>query len=143
MLEWRNGYFSRRRALNDNLNEIGKGTQRQGHASGSRHRHLGPISNDHKLARAMLHLKILRRPATAQPGASRPAIDTAEGGAIPRGTQDSSAGADVTRKPQLTLAQALINLAQGRTSRRASRSGPKVRYKGRARVVAIVAEQRA
>ncbi len=57
MLELRKDIFADER--DDNLNEIGKGTQRQdmlGHVTGA-----STYFNDHKL-QGMLHLKVLRSP---------------------------------------------------------------------------------
>ena len=70
MLELRNDIFADER--DDNLKEIGKGTQRQdmlGHVTGT-----STYFDDHKL-QGMLHVKVLR---SAHPHARLRRIDTAE-----------------------------------------------------------------
>src|SRR5246127_2854427 len=88
MLELRKDIFADER--DDNLKEIGKGTQRQdmlGHVTGT-----STYFNDHKL-QGMLHLKILRSP---HPHARIRRIDTVEAERYP-GVRRIIRGADVPR----------------------------------------------
>src|SRR6202048_4393217 len=89
MLSLRKAMFADER--DDNLKEIGKGTQRQdmlGHVTGS-----STYFNDHKL-QGMLHLQVLRSPHLH---ARIRRIDTAEAERSP-GVRRIIRGADVPRK---------------------------------------------
>src|ERR1700724_4607783 len=101
MLELRKDIFADER--DDNLNEIGKGTQRQdmlGHVTGT-----STYFNDHKL-QGMLHLKVLRSPHAH---ARIRRIDTAEAERSP-GVRRIIRGADVRR--YLKIRVSLINFGQ-------------------------------
>src|SRR6202161_822813 len=125
MLELRKDIFADER--DDNLKEIGKGTQRQdmlGHVTGT-----STYFNDHKL-QAMLHLKVLRSP---HPHARIRRIDTVEAERC-SGRRGAIRGADVPHNLNTLLS--LINFGKDDEPTLAV---DKVRYKGEP-VVAIVAD---
>ncbi len=125
MLELRKDIFADER--DDNLKEIGKGTQRQdmlGHVTGA-----STYFNDHKL-QGMLHLKVLRSPHAH---ARIRHIDTAEAGRS-AGVRRIIRGADVPRNLNTLLS--LINFGKDDEPTLAV---DKVRYKGEP-VVAVVAD---
>ncbi|UEM16189.1 molybdopterin-dependent oxidoreductase [Bradyrhizobium barranii subsp. barranii] len=125
MLELRKDIFADER--DDNLNEIGKGTQRQdmlGHVTGT-----SSYFNDHKL-QGMLHLKVVR---STQAHARLRHIDTTEAERSP-GVRRIIRGADVPRNLNTLLS--LINFGKDDEPTLAA---DKVRYKGEP-VVAIVAD---
>ena len=125
MLELRKDIFADER--DDNLNEIGKGTQRQdmlGHVTGT-----STYFNDHKL-QGMLHLKVLRSP---HPHARIRRIDTGEAERSP-GIRRVIRGADVPRNLNTLLS--LINFGKDDEPTLAV---DKVRYKGEP-IVAVVAD---
>jgi CO/xanthine dehydrogenase Mo-binding subunit len=125
MLELRKDIFADER--DDNLNEIGKGTQRQdmlGHVTGT-----STYFNDHKL-QGMLHLKVLRSPHAH---ARIRRIDTGEAERSP-GIRRIIRGADVPRNLNTLLS--LINFGKDDEP---SLAVDKVRYKGEP-VVAVVAD---
>src|SRR6202047_95520 len=125
MLELRKDIFADER--DDNLKEIGKGTQRQdmlGHVTGT-----STYFNDHKL-QGMLHLKILRSPHAH---ARIRHIDTVEAERFP-GVRRIIRGADVPRNLNTLLS--LINFGKDDEPTHAV---DKVRYKGEP-VVAVVAD---
>src|SRR6202047_1778774 len=125
MLELRKDIFADER--DDNLNEIGKGTQRQdmlGHVTGT-----STYFNDHKL-QGMLHLKVLRSPHAH---ARIRRIDTGEAERSP-GIRRIIRGADVPRTLNTLLS--LINFGKDDEP---TLGVDKVRYKGEP-VVAVVAD---
>src|ERR1700719_4848827 len=125
MLELRKDIFADER--DDNLNEIGKGTQRKdmlGHVTGT-----STYFNDHKL-QGMLHLKILRSPHAH---ARVRHIDTVEAERYP-GVRRIIRGADVPRNLNTLLS--LINFGKDDEPTLAV---DKVRYKGEP-IVAVVAD---
>ncbi len=125
MLELRKDIFADER--DDNLKEIGKGTQRQdmlGHVTGA-----STYFNDHKL-QGMLHLKVLRSPHAH---ARIRHIDTAEAERS-SGVRRLIRGADVPRNLNTLLS--LINFGKDDEPTLAVY---KVRYKGEP-VVAVVAD---
>ncbi len=125
MLELRKDIFADER--DDNLKEIGKGTQRQdmlGHVTGA-----STYFNDHKL-QGMLHLKVLRSPHAH---ARIRHIDTAEAERS-SGVRRLIRGADVPRNLNTLLS--LINFGKDDEPTLAV---DKARYKGEP-VVAIVAD---
>ena len=125
MFELRKDIFADER--DDNLKEIGKGTQRQdmlGHVTGT-----STYFNDHKL-QGMLHLKILRSP---HPHARIRRIDTVEAERSP-GVRRIIRGADVPHNLNTLLS--LINFGKDDEPTLAV---DKVRYKGEP-VVAVVAD---
>src|SRR5467141_1046171 len=125
MLELRKDIFADER--DDNLKEIGKGTQRQdmlGHVTGA-----STYFNDHKL-QGMLHLKVLRSPHAH---ARIRRIDTGEAERSP-GVRRIIRGADVPRNLNTLLS--LINFGKDDEPTLAV---DKVRYKGEP-VVAVVAD---
>src|SRR6202166_4403172 len=125
MLELRKDIFADER--DDNLNEIGKGTQRQdmlGHVTGA-----SSYFNDHKL-QGMLHLKVLRSPHAH---ARIRRIDTGEAERSP-GICRIIRGADVPRNLNTLLSR--INFGKDDEPTLAV---DKVRYKGEP-VVAVVAD---
>ena len=125
MLELRKDIFADER--DDNLKEIGKGTQRQdmlGHVTGT-----STYFNDHKL-QGMLHLKVLRSPHAH---ARIRRIDTVEAERTP-GVRRIIRGADVPRNLNTLLS--LINFGKDDEPTLAV---DKVRYKGEP-VVAVVAD---
>jgi len=125
MLELRKDIFADER--DDNLKEIGKGTQRQdmlGHVTGT-----STYFNDHKL-QGMLHLKVLRSPHAH---ARIRRIDTVEAERSP-GVRRIIRGADVPRNLNTLLS--LINFGKDDEPTLAV---DKVRYKGEP-VVAVVAD---
>src|SRR5580700_315678 len=125
MLELRKDIFADER--DDNLKEIGKGTQRQdmlGHVTGT-----STYFNDHKL-QGMLHLQLLRSP---HPHARIRRIDTTESERLP-GVRRIIRGVDVPRNLNTLLS--LINFGKDDEPTLAV---DKVRYKGEP-VVAIVAD---
>ncbi|HEX9471669.1 MAG TPA: xanthine dehydrogenase family protein molybdopterin-binding subunit, partial [Bradyrhizobium sp.] len=116
MLELRKDIFADER--DDNLKEIGKGTQRQdmlGHVTGA-----STYFNDHKL-QGMLHLKVLRSPHAH---ARIRRIDTAEAERSP-GVRRIIRGADVPHNLNTLLS--LINFGKDDEPTLAV---DKVRYKG-------------
>ncbi|HEX7566210.1 MAG TPA: xanthine dehydrogenase family protein molybdopterin-binding subunit, partial [Bradyrhizobium sp.] len=116
MLELRKDIFADER--DDNLKEIGKGTQRQdmlGHVTGT-----STYFNDHKL-QGMLHLKVLRSPHAH---ARIRRIDTVEAERSP-GVRRIIRGADVPRNLNTLLS--LINFGKDDEPTLAF---DKVRYKG-------------
>jgi CO/xanthine dehydrogenase Mo-binding subunit len=124
MLELRKEYFADER--DDNLKEIGKGTQRQdmiGHVTGTT-----TYFDDHKLA-GLLHLKVLRSP---HHHARIRRIDTSEAERMP-GVRRIIRGADVPRNLNTLLS--LLNFGKDDEP---SLATDKVRYKGEP-IVAIVA----
>ncbi|HMH71994.1 MAG TPA: xanthine dehydrogenase family protein molybdopterin-binding subunit [Bradyrhizobium sp.] len=125
MLELRKDIFADER--DDNLKEIGKGTQRQdmlGHVTGA-----STYFNDHKL-QGMLHLKVLRSPHAH---ARIRHIDTAEAERS-SGVRRLIRGADVPRNLNTLLS--LINFGKDDEPTLAV---DKVRYKGEP-IVAVVAD---
>ena len=125
MLELRKDIFADER--DDNLKEIGKGTQRQdmlGHVTGT-----STYFNDHKL-QGMLHLKVLRSPHAH---ARIRRIDTVEAERSP-GVRRIIRGTDMPRNLNTLLS--LINFGKDDEPTLAV---DKVRYKGEP-VVAIVAD---
>ncbi|WP_445221263.1 xanthine dehydrogenase family protein molybdopterin-binding subunit [Bradyrhizobium sp. Pa8] len=125
MLELRKDIFADER--DDNLNEIGKGTQRQdmlGHVTGT-----SSYFNDHKL-QGMLHLKVVR---STQAHARLRHIDTTEAERS-SGVRRIIRGTDVPRNLNTLLS--LINFGKDDEPTLAA---DKVRYKGEP-VVAIVAD---
>src|SRR5664279_3945892 len=125
MLELRKDIFADER--DDNLKEIGKGTQRQdmlGHVTGT-----STYFNDHHL-QDMLHLKVLRSPHAH---ARIRRIDTAEAERS-QGVRRLIRGADVPRNLNTLLS--LINFGKDDEPTLAA---DKVRYKGEP-VVAVVAD---
>ena len=125
MLELRKDIFADER--DDNLKEIGKGTQRQdmlGHVTGT-----STYFNDHKL-QGMQHLKVLRSPHAH---ARIRRIDIAEAERNP-GVRRIIRGADVPRNLNTLLS--LINFGKDDEP---SLAVDKVRYKGEP-VVAVVAD---
>src|ERR1700719_5296236 len=125
MLELRKDIFADER--DDNLNEIGKGTQRQdmlGHVPGT-----STYFNDHKL-QGMLHLKILRSPHAH---ARIRRIDTVEAERY-AGVRRIIRGADVPRNLNTLLS--LINFGKDDEPTLAV---DQVRYKGEP-IVAVVAD---
>src|SRR5262249_44571464 len=125
MLELRKDIFADER--DDNLKEIGKGTQRQdmlGHVTGT-----SSYFDDHKL-QGMLHLKVVRSThAHARPRR----IDTTEAEHSP-GVRRIIRGADVPRNLNTLLS--LINFGKDDEP---SLAVDKVRYKGEP-IVAVVAD---
>ena len=125
MLELRKDIFADER--DDNLKEIGKGTQRQdmlGHVTGT-----SPYFDDHKL-QGMLHLKVVR---STHSHARLRRIDTSEAERSP-GVRRIIRGADVPRNLNTLLS--LINFGKDDEP---SLAVDKVRYKGEP-IVAIVAD---
>src|SRR6516162_9077040 len=125
MLELRKDIFADER--DDNLKEIGKGTQRQdmlGHVTGT-----STYFDDHKL-QGMLHLKVVR---SAHPHARLRHIDTTEAERSP-GVRRIIRGADVPRNLNTLLS--LINFG---VDDEPSLAVDKVRYKGEP-IVAVVAD---
>jgi CO/xanthine dehydrogenase Mo-binding subunit len=125
MLELRKDIFADER--DDNLKEIGKGTQRQdmiGHVTGTT-----TYFDDHKLA-GLLHLKVLRSP---HHHARIRRIDTSEAERMP-GVRRVVRGADVPRNLNTLLS--LLNFGKDDEP---SLATDKVRYKGEP-IVAIVAD---
>jgi len=125
MLELRNDIFADER--DDNLKEIGKGTQRQdmlGHVTGT-----STYFDDHKL-QGMLHLKVVR---STHPHARLRRVDTAEAERSP-GVRRVIRGADVPRN--LNTLMSLINFGKDDEP---SLAVDKVRYKGEP-IVAVVAD---
>jgi len=125
MLELRKDIFADER--DDNLKEIGKGTQRQdmlGHVTGT-----STYFNDHRL-QGMLHLSVLRSPHSH---ARIRRIDTAEAERS-LGVRRIISGADVPRNLNTLLS--LINFGKDDEPTLAV---DKVRYKGEP-VVAVVAD---
>ncbi|CAN7746984.1 xanthine dehydrogenase family protein molybdopterin-binding subunit [Bradyrhizobium sp. LjRoot220] len=125
MLELRKDIFADER--DDNLKEIGKGTQRQdmlGHVTGT-----SPYFDDHKL-QGMLHLKVVR---STHSHARLRRIDTSEAEHSP-GVRRVIRGADVPRNLNTLLS--LINFGKDDEP---SLAVDKVRYKGEP-IVAIVAD---
>ncbi len=125
MLELRKDIFADER--DDNLKEIGKGTQRQdmlGHVTGT-----STYFDDHKL-QGMLHLKVLRSPHAH---ARLRRIDTMEAERAP-GVRRVIRGADVP--VNLNTLLSLINFGKDDEP---SLAVDKVRYKGEP-IVAIVAD---
>src|SRR5690242_12966756 len=125
MLELRKDIFADER--DDNLKEIGKGTQRQdmlGHVTGS-----STYFDDHKL-QGMLHLKVLR---SQHPHARLRRIDISEAERS-EGVRRIIRGADVPRN--LTTLLSLINFGKDDEP---SLAVDKVRYKGEP-IVAVVAD---
>jgi CO/xanthine dehydrogenase Mo-binding subunit len=125
MLELRKDIFADER--DDNLKEIGKGTQRQdmlGHVTAT-----STYFNDHKL-QGMLHLKVLRSP---HPHARLRRIDVAEAERMP-GVRRVIRGADVPLNKNTLLS--LINFGKDDEP---SLAVDKVRYKGEP-IVAVVAD---
>ena len=125
MLELRKDIFADER--DDNLKEIGKGTQRQdilGHVTAT-----STYFNDHKL-QGMLHLKILRSP---HPHARIRRIDTVEAERNP-GVRRIIRGADVPHNLNTLLS--LINFGKDDEPTLAV---DKVRYKGEP-VIAVAAD---
>ena len=125
MLELRKDIFADER--DDNLKEIGKGTQRQdmlGHVTGT-----STYFDDHKL-QGMLHLKVLRSPHAH---ARLRRIDTTEAERAP-GVRRIIRGADVPINLNTLLS--LINFGKDDEP---SLAVDKVRYKGEP-IVAIVAD---
>src|SRR5258707_7386214 len=124
MLELRKDIFADER--DDDLKEIGKGTQRQdmlGHVTAT-----STYFNDHKL-QGMLHLKVLRSPHSH---ARLRRIDVAAAEKMP-GVRRVIRGADVPRNLNTLLS--LLNFGKDDEP---SLATDKVRYKGEP-VVAIVA----
>ena len=125
MLELRKDIFADER--DDNLKEIGKGTQRQdmlGHVTGT-----STYFDDHKL-QGMLHLKVVR---STHAHARLRRIDTSEAERSP-GVRRIIRGADVPRNLNTLLS--LINFGKDDEP---SLAVDKVRYKGEP-IVAIVAD---
>ena len=125
MLELRKDIFADER--DDNLNEVGKGTQRQdmlGHVTGT-----STYFNDHKL-QGMLHLRVVR---SAQPHARLRRIDTREAERS-EGVRRIIRGSDVPRNLNTLLS--LINFGKDDEPTLAV---DKVRYRGEP-IVAVVAE---
>ena len=125
MLELRKDIFADER--DDNLKEIGKGTQRQdmlGHVTGT-----STYFDDHKL-QGMLHLKVLRSPHAH---ARLRRIDTTEAERAP-GVRRIIRGADVP--VNLNTLLSLINFGKDDEP---SLAVDKVRYKGEP-IVAVVAD---
>ena len=125
MLEVRKEYFADER--DDNLKEIGKGTQRQdmlGHVTGA-----STYFNDHKL-QGMLHLKVLR---SEQPHARLRRIDLTEAERSP-GVRRIIRGQDVPRNLNTLLS--LINFG---IDDEPTLAVDKVRYLGEP-IVAVVAD---
>ncbi|WP_298275834.1 4-hydroxythreonine-4-phosphate dehydrogenase PdxA [uncultured Bradyrhizobium sp.] len=125
MLELRKDLFADER--DDNLKEIGKGTQRQdmlGHVTGT-----SPYFDDHKL-QGMLHLKVVR---SAHPHARLRRIDTTEAERS-QGVRRVIRASDVPRNLNTLLS--LINFGKDDEP---SLAVDKVRYKGEP-IVAIVAD---
>ena len=125
MLELRKDIFADER--DDNLKEIGKGTQRQdmlGHVTGT-----STYFDDHKL-QGMLHLKVLR---SAHAHARLRRIDTTEAERSP-GVRRIIRGTDVPRNLNTLLS--LINFGKDDEPTLAV---DKVRYKGEP-IVAVVAD---
>src|SRR5437868_13355546 len=125
MLELRKDIFADER--DDNLKEIGTGTQRQdmlGHVTGA-----STYFNDHKL-QGMLHLRVLRSPHAH---ARIRRIDTGEAERCP-GVRRIIRGADVPRNLNTMLS--LINFGKDDEP---SLAVDKVRYKGEP-IAAIVAD---
>jgi len=125
MLELRKDIFADER--DDNLKEIGKGTQRQdmlGHVTGT-----SSYFDDHKL-QGMLHLKVLRSPHAH---ARLRRIDTTEAERS-QGVRRIIRGADVPRNLNTLLS--LINFGKDDEP---SLAVDKVRYKGEP-IVAVVAD---
>ena len=125
MLELRKEYFADER--DDNLKEIGKGTQRQdmlGHVTGA-----STYFNDHKL-QGMLHLKVLR---SAHSHARLRRIDLSEAERSP-GVRRIIRGQDVPRNLNTLLS--LINFG---IDDEPTLAVDKVRYKGEP-IVAVVAD---
>ena len=128
MLEFRKEYFADER--DDNLNEIGKPTQRQdmlGHVTGTT-----TYFDDHKVA-GLLHLKVLRSP---HHHARIRRIDTAAAERAP-GVRRVIRGADVP--VNLNTLLSLLNFGKDDEP---SLAVDKVRYKGEP-IVAVVANTRA
>src|SRR5262247_1941017 len=128
MLELRKDIFADER--DDNLKEVGKGTQRQdmlGHVTGT-----STYFNDHKV-QGMLHLKVVR---STQAHARLRRIDTTEAERSP-GVRRIIRGADVPRNLNTLLS--LINFGKDDEP---SLAVDKVRYKGEP-VVAVIAESEA
>ena len=125
MLELRKDIFADER--DDNLNEVGKPTQRQdmlGHVTAT-----SPYFNDHKL-QGMLHLKVLR---SAHHHARLRRIDVSEAERQP-GVRRIIRGSDVPRNINTLLS--LINFGKDDEP---SLAVDKVRYKGEP-IVAVVAD---
>ena len=125
MLELRKEYFADER--DDNLNEIGKGTQRQdmlGHVTGA-----SAYFNDHQL-QGMLHLKVLR---SDHSHARLRRIDLSEAERSP-GVRRIIRGQDVPRNLNTLLS--LINFG---VDDEPTLAVDKVRYKGEP-IVAVVAD---
>ena len=125
MLELRKDIFADER--DDNLNEVGKGTQRQdmlGHVTGT-----STFFNDHKLL-GLLHLRVVW---SAQPHARRRRIDTSEAERS-EGVRRIIRGSDVPRNLNTLLS--LINFGKDDEPTLAV---DKVRYRGEP-IVAVVAE---
>ena len=125
MLELRKDIFADER--DDNLKEIGKGTQRQdmlGHVTGT-----SPYFDDHKL-QGMLHLKVVR---STHSHARLRRIDTSEAERS-AGVRRIIRGADVPRNLNTLLS--LINFGKDDEP---SLAVDKVRYKGEP-IVAVVAD---
>ncbi|MCP1830472.1 CO/xanthine dehydrogenase Mo-binding subunit [Bradyrhizobium sp. USDA 4532] len=125
MLELRKEIFADER--DENLKEIGKGTQRQdmlGHVTGT-----SPYFDDHKL-QGMLHLKVVR---SAHPHARLRRIDTSEAERS-QGVRRVIRASDVPRNLNTLLS--LINFGKDDEP---SLAVDKVRYKGEP-IVAIVAD---
>ena len=125
MLELRKEYFADER--DDNLNEIGKGTQRQdmlGHVTGA-----STFFNDHKL-QGMLHLLVYR---SEHAHARLRRIDTGEAERSP-GVRRIIRGQDVPRNINTLLS--LINFG---VDDEPTLAVDKVRYKGEP-IVAVVAD---
>ena len=127
MLELRKEYFADER--DDNLKEIGKGTQRQdmlGHVTGA-----STYFNDHKL-QGMLHLKVLR---SAHSHARLRRIDLSEaerspgvrriirGQDVPRNLEHAAV-ADQLRPRRRADARRRQGALQGRADRRRGRGQP-------------------
>src|SRR5258708_22081293 len=125
MLELRKDIFADER--DDNLKEIGKGTQRQdmlGHVTGT-----STYFDDHKL-QGMLHVKVLR---STHPHARLRRIDTAEAERAP-GVRGIIRGADGPRNLNTLLS--LLNFG---FEDEPTLAVDKARYKGEP-IVAVVAE---
>ena len=127
MLELRKDIFADER--DDNMKEIGKGTQRQdmlGHVTGT-----STFFDDHKL-QGMLHLKVVR---STHAHARLRRIDTSEAEHSP-GVRRIIRAADVPRNLNTLLS--LINFGKDDEP---SLAADKVRYKGEP-IVAVVADSR-
>ena len=125
MLELRKDIFADER--DDNLKEIGKGTQRQdmlGHVTGT-----STYFDDHKL-QGMLHLEVVR---SAHPHARLRRIDTSEAEQLARRAPHHP------RRGRATQSQHADEPDQLRQGRRAVAGRRQVRYKGEP-IVAVVAD---